>query len=191
MVDLEAGAGWRRLDGHQSTAAEDVDFVVRGRVLRGAEGQAVRVGLNPITISPNNEWVYFGAMNGTSVWRVPTAALADPERSTEEVAALVERYGDKPPSDGISIDAGGNVYVTDGGGNVIGVTAPDGSSSVHVVDRRLEWPDGLSAGADGHVYATVNRLNTTPPLNGGVSAPPGGPYHVVRFRPLAEAVPGR
>ena len=191
IVNLETGDGRRVLDGHPSTAAEDVDFVVRGEVLTMPNGEPLRVAVNPITISPDNTWVYYGAMNGTAVWRVPTAALADPSLAPAELAAEVERYGDKPPSDGITIDDGGNVYVTDGGGNAIGVTRPDGRYAVHVVDARLEWPDGLSAGPDGFIYATVNRLNNTPFLNAGESEPPAGPYYLVRFRPLGAAVVGR
>ncbi len=191
VVNLRTGAGRRVLDGHASTAAEDVDFVVRGEVLTMPNGEPLRVAVNPITIGPDNRWVYYGAMNGTAVWRVPTAALADPDLPAAELAARVERYGDKPPSDGITIDDDGNVYVTDGGGNAIGVTRADGTYAVHVVDARLEWPDGMSAGPDGFVYATVNRLNNTPFLNAGESEPPVGPYYLVRFRPLGAAVVGR
>lgn len=191
VVNLETGEGRRVLDGHESTAAEDVDFVVRGEVLTDPQGAPIRTALNPITIAPDNAHVYYGAMNGTAVWRVPTAALADPALSAEDLAAAVERYGDKPPSDGITIDAAGNVYVTDGGGNAVGVTRPDGTYAVHVVDARIEWPDGLSMGPEGWVYATVNRLNNAPPLNGGETTPVEEPYYLVRFRALGEAVVGR
>ncbi|QPH55063.1 L-dopachrome tautomerase-related protein [Pontivivens ytuae] len=191
IINLETGEGRRALDGHVSTMAEDVDFIVRGELLRNPDGSRARVALNPITISPDNEWVYYGAMNGTAVWRVPTAALADPELPAEELAALVERYGDKPPSDGITVDDIGNVYITDGGGNAIGVTGPDGRYRVLVADPRIEWPDGMSAGPDGWMYATVNRLNNTPPLNAGASTEPAGPYYVVRWRPIGSAVVGR
>lgn len=191
VVDLETGEGWRVLDGLASAAAEDVDFVVRGEVLTDPDGAPIRTALNPITISADNAWVYYAAMNGTSLWRVPTAALADPALSAEEVAAQVERHGDKPPSDGITIDAEGHVYVTDGGGNAIGVTHPDGRYEALIVDRRIEWPDGLSNGPDGWIYATVNRLNNAPPMNGGESTPVAEPYYLLRFRALADTAVGR
>lgn len=191
VVDLETGDVRRVLDDHRSTAAEDVDFIVRGELLTTAAGDPLRTGLNPITISVDNAHVYYGAMNGMAIWRVPTAVLADPGLSSDEVAAEVERFGDKPPSDGITIDAAGNVYVTDGGGNAIGVTRPDGAYSVLIADPLIRWPDGLSMGPDGWVYATINALDDAAPLNAGVEGDVEGDWRVIRFRPEAEAVVGR
>ena len=123
--------------------------------------------------------------------RGETAVLADPDLKPEERAVAVERYGDKPPSDGITMDAENNVYITDGGGNTIGVTRPDGTYEPLIVDRRIEWPDGLSNGPDGFIYGTVNRLNNTPQLNGGESTAVDAPYYIIRFRALGKTVPGR
>jgi sugar lactone lactonase YvrE len=111
--------------------------------------------------------------------------------SPGELGRRVQRYGSKAPSDGISIDAGGNVYVTDITRKAIGVTEPRGSYRVLLQDDEyLAWPDGISAGADGWMYATVNKLNRSAPLNGGEnrSQPP---YYVVRFKPIGVAVVGR
>lgn len=191
VVDLSTGEGWRWLDGNPAATADDVDFVVRGEVLTDPNKEPVRTNLNPITISPEGDWVYFGSMNGLSVFRVPAELLADRNSSADVVEAAVERYGSKPPSDGITIDNAGNVYITDGGGNAIGVTRPDGTYKTLVVDRRIEWPDGLSTGPDGYIYATVNRLNNAPPLNGGEMTEHGKPYYLIRFRPLAPVTQGR
>ncbi|MBD2843298.1 L-dopachrome tautomerase-related protein [Erythrobacter rubeus] len=191
VVDLETGEGWRWLDGSPVADADDVDFVVRGEVLTDPDGEPVRTKLNPITISPDGEWVYFGSMNGLSVYRVPAGLLADRNSSADAIEAAVERYGDKSPSDGITIDNAGNVYVTDGGGNAIGITRPDGSYETLIVDRRIEWPDGMSTGPDGYIYATVNRLNNAPPLNGGKMTEPSEPYYLIRFRPIAPVTQGR
>ncbi|MGF1502406.1 MAG: L-dopachrome tautomerase-related protein [Paracoccaceae bacterium] len=191
VVDLETGAARRVLDGHASTAADDVDMVVHGRRLTAPDGTPHRVAVNPITISADNAWVYYGAMHGLTVWRVPTAALADADLGADALAARVERYGAKPPSDGITVDDAGHVYITDTGGNAVGVTAPDGSYRPLVVDPRLEWPDGMSAAPDGWIYVTVNRLNDVAFLNGGETLEPIGPYVLARFRPLAPVTPGR
>ncbi|MEM7670687.1 MAG: L-dopachrome tautomerase-related protein, partial [Pseudomonadota bacterium] len=78
VLNLDTGEGKRLLQGHESTSADDIDFVVRGELLMSPEGEAVRTGMNPITISPDNVYVYFGAMTGDTIYRVPTAVLANP-----------------------------------------------------------------------------------------------------------------
>ncbi|MEM7711594.1 MAG: hypothetical protein AAF264_12770, partial [Pseudomonadota bacterium] len=147
-------------------------------------------GLNPITLDPNGAWVYFGAMHGTSVHRVRSAALRDFDLSEDELLARVERYGDKPVSDGITIDAAGNVYVTDLNGKAVGITRPDGSYEALVTDAMMTWPDSVAAGPDGHVWVVINQLNLSVPLSAGTdeSVPP---YHVGRIDAVAPLVVGR
>jgi len=195
VVDLATGTSRRVLEGHASVQPENVPIVVEGRPLRRreADGSIVeaRIGLNPITIDPSFEWVYYGAMHGDDIWRVPARALADSSLTAADLARQVERYGAKPPSDGISIDSGGHVYVTDVASHAIGVTGPSGAYRIYAQDsERLAWPDGLSAGPGGWMYATVNKLHRSAAMNGGenLSRPP---YYLVRFRAVSEAVPGR
>jgi sugar lactone lactonase YvrE len=150
-----------------------------------------RVGLNPITIDAKSEWVYYGAMHSDDLWRVHTRDLRDAKLSSAELGRRVQRYGAKAPSDGVSIDDSGNVYVTDITRKAIGVTDPSGAYRVLVQDdEHLAWPDGISTGPDGWMYATVNKLNRSAALNGGenLSRPP---YYVVRFKPIGTAVVGR
>jgi sugar lactone lactonase YvrE len=195
VVDLKTGRSRRVLEGHRSVQAEDIPTVIEGRPLRQKQpdGRVTlgRVGLNPITIDPTFEWVYFGAMHSDDLWRVRTRDLLNTGLSGDQLGKRVVRYGTKPPSDGISMDAAGNVYVTDTIEKAIGVTSPDGRYRVLAQDDELlAWPDGISAGPDGWMYATVNKLHRSAALNAGenLSAPP---YYVVRFRPFGDAVTGR
>lgn len=193
VVDLDSGRAWRVLAGHESVRAmADLPVRVGGEVVTmgtGEDAQPARVGVNPITIDPTNTWVYYGAMSGNAIHRLPAVDLAA-GMSGPALEARIERYGDKPVSDGITIDTGGNVYVSDLGAGAIGVTGADGRYRVLVRDGRLQWPDGFAAGPDGYVYVTVNQLHRSAPLNRGreTAAPP---YHLFRFRPLAPVVPGR
>ena len=194
VVDLNTGLTRRVLSNHSSLQAEaDAPIIIDGRETRnlGEDGQPVqhRSGLNPITLDPDANWVYYGSMHGTSVWRISTTDLLDASLS-EKLGERVERYGDKPVSDGISIDSTGNVYITDLNHKAIGITKPDGSYQILVQDDRLLWPDSLSAGADGYMYVAVNQLHLSPPLNAGnkQSQPP---YYVMRFKAPAELVSGR
>jgi sugar lactone lactonase YvrE len=93
-----------------------------------------RLGLDPIVIDPHNEWVYYGSVHGTSVYRIRAADLLDASLSPDALGERAERYGEKALCDGISIDAAGNVYVTDLENNAIEVTGPDGSYGILVRD---------------------------------------------------------
>jgi sugar lactone lactonase YvrE len=195
VINLRTAEARRLLAGHPSTSAENVPMLVDDKPVRveGADGRPVdaRVAVNPITIDAEYEWVYFGAMHGTALHRVRTADLLDASLSEAALAARIERFGPKPPSDGISIDNAGNVYVTDVQANGIGVTRPDGRYQLLFSDpERLSWPDAISAGPDGFMYVAVNKLHRSAALNAGVndSQPP---YYIVRFQPLAPVSVGR
>ncbi|MEI8618424.1 hypothetical protein P4S63_18675 [Pseudoalteromonas sp. B193] len=54
------------------TTAENIDMVIDGRIM-SLGGQPARLGVNPITLDPNEDWLYFGSMSGTSVYRIATA----------------------------------------------------------------------------------------------------------------------
>lgn len=190
VIDLESGRSRRVLEGSRFTRAEDTPMVIDGReILLG--GNPAKIGVNPITIDPTNTWVYFAPMTGSAMYRIRTADLLDESLDDGALEARVERYGDKPISDGSTVDAAGNVYITAMTDNAIGVTRPDGTYEVlYQSDTDLPWPDGFSMGPDGYVYATINELHRSPVLNGGEDASLGT-YRIVRFPALGTAITGR
>lgn len=190
VIDLETGRARRVLEGSQYTIAEDTPMVIDGReIMLG--GAPAKIGINPITVDPTNSWVYFAPMTGSAMYRVRTIDLLDENLDNAALEARVERYGDKPISDGSTVDADGNVYITAMTDNAIGVTRPDGSYEVlFQSDENLPWPDGFSVGIDGYIYATVNELHRSPVLNGGEDASIGT-YQIVRFPALGTAISGR
>lgn len=190
VVDLDTGRARRVLEGSQYTIPEDTPMVIDGREIT-LGGNPAKIGINPITVDPTNTWVYFAPMTASAMYRIPTAALLDESLSDAELEAQVERYGDKPISDGSTVDTGGNVYITAMTDNALGVTKPDGTYEVlFQSDDELPWPDGFSIGADGYVYATINELHRSPVLNNGEDASKGI-YKIVRFKSLSDAVSGR
>ncbi|MEJ0098537.1 MAG: L-dopachrome tautomerase-related protein [Pseudomonadota bacterium] len=196
ILDLKTGVLRKVLVGDKSVVSEDIDAPIDGIPLaqsRSADGKLVplRGGVNPITIDAREEWVYYGAMTSRSLYRVRLKDLLDAALSDQQLSAKVQRYGDKAPSAGITIDNAGNVYVTDVGARGIGVTSPDGQYRVLVQDNTLlDWPDGIAVGPGGYVYIAPNGL-----YRGWAShrsmGPAQPPFHLIRFKALAETTPGR
>lgn len=190
VVDLNTGFSRRVLEGDVSTRPEDIPLIVDERVINLA-GKPARVGANPITVDPNNEWVYYAPMSGTSLYRLATADLLDPTLASEELSQRVERYGDKPICDGITVDGAGNVYVTSITDNAIGVVDATGKYQTLYQDKKLlSWTDGMAFSSDDYIYVTVSQLQNSPPLNNGENAFQA-PFYLVRFPALASGKVGR
>lgn len=189
VVDLVTGQTRKVLAGTDVTKANDIDMIVDGKVVM-LGGKPARVGINPITIDPDNHYLYFGAMSGTSMYRVKTADLVNTAINDEELEKRVTRYGDKPISDGSTIDGGGNVYITSVTDDSIGVIKTDGTYEKLFQRDDLSWPDGFSYGPDHKIYVTVNELHRSPVLNNGKNEAKGE-FKVLRFDALVKGAQGR
>ncbi|MEL6574450.1 MAG: L-dopachrome tautomerase-related protein [Pseudomonadota bacterium] len=187
VVDLETGRARRVLAGSRFTAPEDINLKVDDRVL-ALGGAPARIGVNPIALSPDDATLYFGAMNGTKIYRIATRDLLDESLDDVALAARIAVHGPKPPSDGSTVDSAGNVYITSVNDDQVGVTTADGRYFTLYRQSDLSWPDGFAFGPDGQIYLTVNELHRSPVLGGGE---PQGVMRLVRFPALAPGLPGR
>ena len=190
VVDLNTGFSRRVLEGDISTRPEDIPMIINERVIN-MQGKPAQVCVNPITVDPNNEWVYYAPMSGTSLYRVSTKDLLNESLSRSQLSSRVERYGDKPICDGITVDHAGNVYITSITDNAIGVVDRTGAyRTLYQDDKLLSWTDGMAFGPDDYVYVTVSQLQNSPPLNNGENdfQPP---FYIVRFPALSSGEVGR
>ena len=190
VVDLITGFSRRVLEGDISTRPEDIPMIINERIIN-LGGEPAKIGANPITIDPENEWVYYAPMSSTSLYRVATEDLLDESLSPEELSSRVERYGDKPICDGITVDGDGNVYITSITENAIGVVDATGKYEIlYQDDKLLSWTDGMAFSKDNYVYATVSQLQNSPVLNNGENDFQA-PFYIVRFPALASGKVGR
>lgn len=194
VVDLETGSSRYLLLGHKSVQPEDVPLIVENRkldfTLPDSGKLALLIGINPIALDSANEWLYYGPMNGSSMYRIRTADLRNTSLTSEELGSRVERYSDKPICDGISIDDSGNIYISDLESNAIGVIRNDRSYEKLVQNDLISWPESFSFGPDGYLYFVASQLHRSAPLNNGrqLVKPP---FHVFRIKGLANGVVGR
>jgi sugar lactone lactonase YvrE len=194
VVNLATGKARRVLEGHASVIPENVDLVI-DKVpvqVKDKSGKLLRphIGVNPITEDLNNEWIYFGPMHGHSLYRIKADDLIDEKLDAKALASRVERYSDKPISDGITIDKDNNIYLGELAANAIGVISADRKYKRLAESPDLSWADSFCFGAAGQLYAVVNRLHQSATLNGGVlKAKP--PFYLIRVKALAAGLAGR
>lgn len=184
VYDVNAMTARRVLEDHESVDAEDHHVVVQGRFMK-AFGLPLQVAVDTIALSPDGEWLYYGALAGSAMWRVPTAALRDPSLDDDAVAAKVERYGPKPTTDGGVMGADGTLYLTAVELDGIAVLRDDHTLSLLAQDaEKLAWPDGLALSPDGQwLYVTASELHHV--IGEDLDdLPAHRPYRILRLRVL-------
>ena len=128
-----------------------------------------------IGLSPDRSWVYYQALTGRTMYRVPTKALRDATLSPDALAKQVERVTESGVSDGLIFDKAGNLYLSSLEENAINCLTPTHARRLVVKDARLRWPDSFALGPDGWIYVTTAQIH----LGDAVS----DPFRVWRFKP--------
>jgi sugar lactone lactonase YvrE len=194
VVNLNTGKVRHVLEGHRSVIPENVDLVIDKMPVqvKDKSGNLIRphIGVNPITEDLNNEWVYFGPMHGLSLYRIKAEDLVNEKLDAKTLASRVERYSDKPISDGITIDKDNNIYLGELAENAIGVISADRKYRRLAQSPDLSWVDSFCFGPVGQLVAVVNRLHQSATLNGGVLKAKA-PFYLIQVKALATGLPGR
>lgn len=189
VYNVETSTARRVLDGHASVSSEDYIIRNHGEPMTYAAGLlALRAGVDGIAIT--EEWLYFGALTGAGLYRIPLELLIDPQTGSDELATAVERHADKPLSDGLSTDTAGNVYITDIEHGAIMRVGDDRKLRTVLRSNRIRWPDALSFGPDGWLYIADSALHDVV-LKSREHIEASGPYPVFRVQLATEGVPGQ
>lgn len=189
VYDVETATAKRILEAHPSVSAENYLIQNRNRIMSFMGGiVSLRGGVDGIAMG--EEWLYFGALSGSSLYRVRLADIRDPAIPNSQIAARVERVAQKPLSDGFSIDNEGRVYITDVEHNAIFRLDQDLQLRTLLRSHRMRWPDALSFGPDGWLYIADSALSDVV-LQSKDHIKSKGPYKIFRVQLDVEGTPGQ
>ena len=181
VVDLEDGATRRVLDDHASTAADSTYTVrVGGQAWTGANGETPQIASDGIALAPNDRYVYYHALTGTHLYRIPTAALTDPSLSADALADQVDDLGATVVTDGMIAGGDGTIYHTALEADAVIGWHPERGLDTLAVDRRLKWPDSFAIGPGDSLYVTTSQIHLMPQYNRN-SDRRTDPYRVFRY----------
>jgi sugar lactone lactonase YvrE len=188
VVDLASGDAWRRLNDHPTTKAEpNFAPIVEGEPLMsripGKPEAYIKIGSDGIAISQDKKTLFYCPLAGHHLYSVSVDALANRNKSDQDVAATIKDLGDRGyASDGLETGPDGTIYLTDYEHNAVHARDASGQNDrVLVSDPRMIWPDTLSAtGADGYLYLTANQLNRQKNYHNGKDLRQQ-PYAIFRF----------
>jgi hypothetical protein len=191
VYDTKEKKSRRLLERHASVMAEKLYVEVGERRMMLPGGfLPLRIAVDSIALSRFGQWLYYGAVSGSRMYRVRTADLLDEKLSAEELEKRVEAFADKSLSDGLTSDDAENIYLSDMEHSAVHRLSPDGRLQTLVADPKLRWPDGFSFGPEGWLYFTCSALQDVL-FRSEDDVREHAPYQVWRFKPGATAAPGQ
>ena len=179
VLDLASGASRRLLADHSSTKAEEIALTVQGKSL------AMKVHSDGIALDEEDGWLYYQALTGRTMYRVPTKTLRetlrgealDPEKLAEKVAEKVKAFAQSGVADGLLFTRKG-ILVSALEENAIKRVDSKGRVSTVIWDPRISWPDSFARGSDGSIWFTTSQIHLGPN--------PPTPYRIFRIPPWKD-----
>jgi sugar lactone lactonase YvrE len=189
VYDIESGVARRVLEGDDAVAAEP--YVIRNgdhemSFIGGVV--ALRGGVQGLALGP--EWLYFGALSGSGLYRIRLADLTNAELPPTQLSKRLERYATKPLSSSMGLDAAGNVYITDVEHRAVHIVDAARERSTLIKSNQLRWPNSLHIAEDGWLYVTDSALYELI-MKSREHIEAEQPYKIFRFRTATEEVSGQ
>ena len=189
IVNMKTGKTRRILEGTRTTKPENTPTVINGKHL-AVNGNDLLVGNDGITADKDFEYIYYGPLNGTKIYRIKTSDLVNETYTDADLDTKIETYSKKPNNGGMSIDMDGNIYLTAlETQSVAVVSAKDKSVKTIAKHKNMVWPDGVSYNhVDGYMYVSAAQVNNGAFFNNGKDKS-STPFYIFRFKPIVNGVP--
>jgi sugar lactone lactonase YvrE len=177
VINLNTGTVRRLLSYHPSTKSENAVPVIDGKPWQ-RDGKTPDVHADGIALSPDGKWLYYHALTGRTLYRVPTAALLDESLGTDDLGRAVEPLGRTGNTDGMEYDRDGRIFLSQLEQNAFARFVPAGNGNrieLLVQSPELAWPDTFAVGPDGALYVTTSQIHLQPN--------PPAPYKLFKLVP--------
>jgi sugar lactone lactonase YvrE len=184
VVDLKSGKARRLLGEHHATKIEpDAEIEVDGmKIIDPKTGKAPAFHADGIAYDQESGWLYFHALTAHTMWRVKAEHLRDESLDSAQIGAKLENLGKTPKPDGMLEGRDSTVYLAAFEKNaIVRFNAGKKSNDTVIEDDRLQWPDTLAWGPQGHLYVTTSQIHRMPKYHGGQSKQ-RGPFAVYRIK---------
>lgn len=141
---------------------------------------ATRSGVAGLELSADGRYLYYHALSGRTLYRVPTAALRDAQLGPKDLAKRVEELGTTGSAmDGLAFSHDdSDLYMTAIEQNAVFVRRATGKIETLLADERLRWPDSLALAGDGYLYLTASARHHEQHSTKPISA--AAPYYVLK-----------
>lgn len=153
VLNLETGQSQRLLDDHPSTQNETDHLMCDGHRWENS------VHADGIALSPNRDYLYYIALSGHTLYRIPTQALLDETLAPGALAAEVETVKTIPATDGMLFDKKGNLYLGGLETNSVNRLTPKGELETVMQSPRIRWADSFAIDRDGNLYLTTSQIH--------------------------------
>jgi sugar lactone lactonase YvrE len=149
---MKTGKSNRVLDKHPSTKSEDITLTVDKKEF------TKKIHSDGIALSPVDEKLYYHALTGYNLYRVPVSALETDLKDETSLVKQVEKVGVTPAPDGMIFDKEGNLYMADLERNAVSYRTPAGDIKILIQDERIKWPDTFTMEGDKNLIFTDSLL---------------------------------
>ncbi|QQE13634.1 DJ-1/PfpI family protein [Planctomycetota bacterium] len=156
VLNLQTNSARRLLDTSPSTQPETDYLIINGKKWSNS------VASDGIALTPDKQYLYYIALTGHTLYRIPTSALLDTTLSAKQLNDKVQTIMAVPATDGMLFDNQGNLYLGGLENNAINIIKPDGNLFQLIQSAEIKWADSFAKDPKGHIFFTTSQINLPP-----------------------------